>query len=1605
MKDKFHVMNLQRFAKISVLTLTLFLSTFTFQSARADISIDFDSTTTGSDESQGNVTANDCAQLETSLAASLGCDQSSEVSDFTTYTGKLEAPDASGYDSALTQATDARSLVQKIVNFALSFLGLIAIVIVIYGGFLYVTSRGDDTQATEGKKAITYAAIGILIILGSYAGVNTLLGATGADTGTRTTTDQTISEAGDAFDLRSVLEEVNNIASEYVNAYQTYLKVTQEVSYLKSIEMPLIVDVTEKDYTVGGFIDWLGGEISGTDTDFADQYSLINKNDVSDYSEKLRTGLRTIQSNVDSLSDVYETSQGLYNYLRSGTTSYRQKSLLEQIIPRANAYAGTTGCSGREYSNTYSDIGLGITYNDTTVSALDDSICSYLDAITEAASADYFNSVSDLVNRLDTLAKLFDVSGTSGSTLKTLTSRIDMVQQEFDNADDISKVSASSVSTIVENLNKIYQTVKNVQFVRAVINTSATDGNAPLIVRFDTLGSIDPSNKTITDEQITWDLNGDGNFNDAMGAATNYEYDSAGTYRAAVRITSSKDDIAAGIAYATVEVSPRSSVIKLTATAGGESTALADYSLFPAIDKETYKVTLNEAKSGLTFDASNSTDGAGEPLIFYSWEFGDGEITEGSQEGTVTHAYGKNGTYTLALTVTDSTGIRDRKYVKLYVGSPAARISVSPDSGKIGTKFRFSGAGSTTDIGTIISYQWGATLGGSAYSLASDNGVQIDDEFNEPGIYAVSLTVTDSSGGNDTDTVEVLVESQNPVAKFTYSVPDYTQPGTWVFDASSSYDPDPTDTLTYAWDFEGTEGTDWEKISEDSGGKKVTLKFLTIGERTVTLTVADNHEGELQKTAAATAIIDVSSVLDIGLDTGTATYKLDSSGTAEAGFSAISNTGSKIEIDFGDGETGFAGSLSAGKATFQHSYKQGGVFNVIATALDDNNLTNSVTRRIYIGSGDSPLAVINVKSDGSDIGFGDTLNGSVKTVFTFDGSSSINLDGTGNNLSYSWNFGDGTTSTQKNVTHSYGEKGEFTTTLIVKDSGDPTLTNTSTIGLKIEGIPPKITGLSIAPSSATLVTPLKVDVKVDATDTDGKISYIKAWYYDINDSARELGTLTSQSTSFTITVNTKGEEDQVVTYGFAVEVTDNDNNVVASGDQLEESGIPTLTVTNGPNKTPSASFSVDRTSVKLGDEINFTSTAKDTDGTIISYIWDVEGDGFFNNEVQTSPAFSYSYKEIHKEGIPVSLKVEDNSGATAVSDSITVFVDSNTAPPRAAFLTDISGTSVKFTDNSDIDTEHGAAHAGVYWDFNTKVDSDGDGEPDNDVEALNESNPSYTYDALGIYSVKMTEVDSTGQSDSVTADVNVMTTLAPKASFTYTVADKSVTFRNNSTADTSGNVDIRSYQWDFDTAVDSDGDGKSDNDKDADTKSMTYDYPEYGAYNVKLTVTDTTGKEDDATNSVEVASPIAPLAANFTSVPAPDSSGKIVLTGTSGYVTFHFNATGGSGDYSFLIDKNIFYDTNGDGVRTNDADNTTAASGSWKTNFDKSYGQIVAKLTVTDNKTGDSAIATLQVTFQGSLGGANLFNATNSELLLFIFSALIAALAGTALVYRNKPKH
>lgn len=70
---------------------------------------------------------------------------------------------------------DPRSIVGSIINIALGFLGVIAVVIVIMGGFKWMTAGGNEEKVTEAKKLLGAGVIGIVIILAAWALANFIL--------------------------------------------------------------------------------------------------------------------------------------------------------------------------------------------------------------------------------------------------------------------------------------------------------------------------------------------------------------------------------------------------------------------------------------------------------------------------------------------------------------------------------------------------------------------------------------------------------------------------------------------------------------------------------------------------------------------------------------------------------------------------------------------------------------------------------------------------------------------------------------------------------------------------------------------------------------------------------------------------------------------------------------------------------------------------------------------------------------------------------------------------------------------------------------------------------------------------------------------------------------------------------------------------------------------------------------------------------------------------------------------------------------------------------------------------------------------------------------
>lgn len=72
---------------------------------------------------------------------------------------------SSGSCSGVGQASNSlEKFVKKVVNLLSAVIGVVAVIMIMVGGFRYVTSGGSDSSVTSAKNTILYAIIGLIIV-------------------------------------------------------------------------------------------------------------------------------------------------------------------------------------------------------------------------------------------------------------------------------------------------------------------------------------------------------------------------------------------------------------------------------------------------------------------------------------------------------------------------------------------------------------------------------------------------------------------------------------------------------------------------------------------------------------------------------------------------------------------------------------------------------------------------------------------------------------------------------------------------------------------------------------------------------------------------------------------------------------------------------------------------------------------------------------------------------------------------------------------------------------------------------------------------------------------------------------------------------------------------------------------------------------------------------------------------------------------------------------------------------------------------------------------------------------------------------------------------
>ena len=80
-----------------------------------------------------------------------------------------EAGEAVVTDATGLAVKDPRAIAAQIINIILGFLGIVAVIIILLGGFKWMTAGGNEDKVGEAKKLIVAGIIGLIIILASFA--------------------------------------------------------------------------------------------------------------------------------------------------------------------------------------------------------------------------------------------------------------------------------------------------------------------------------------------------------------------------------------------------------------------------------------------------------------------------------------------------------------------------------------------------------------------------------------------------------------------------------------------------------------------------------------------------------------------------------------------------------------------------------------------------------------------------------------------------------------------------------------------------------------------------------------------------------------------------------------------------------------------------------------------------------------------------------------------------------------------------------------------------------------------------------------------------------------------------------------------------------------------------------------------------------------------------------------------------------------------------------------------------------------------------------------------------------------------------------------------
>lgn len=828
-----------------------------------------------------------------------------------------------------------------------------------------------------------------------------------------------------------------------------------------------------------------------------------------------------------------------------------------------------------------------------------------------------------------------------------------------------------------------------------------------------------------------------------------------------------------------------------------------------------------------------NNSGSSQPLT-YEWDFGNGNTS--TDEDPNDQTYTENGDFTISLTGTDPDGCASTFTRTVSIGSPTTDFII-PDTICWQDSVELINSSST---------------GFSQWTFAAGNDPVFSTQFeptvifNTPGLQDVTLTT--SSGGCSTDlTIQVFVE--DPSAEFT-STPDYAcvEPMDvqftpvnqgyatyeWIFgDSATSSLTNPLhtyaydDTTEYSW--YGMDTLRTMLVVTSSAGcidtvfhtdtlwlpNAVFFPDIAEGCAPLTVTFADSSTSKEDIVSWEWHLGDGSVVTSNDGADQTITYTQPGH---YASYLVIENAAGCTDTSY-NVVTIVGDELSPAFSVDQTQVCPGDVVQFTnQTALSDSvdywHYYSETNRQFHCFDEPNPTWTYNDEAGLQDVTLMVGWNGCFSTTtlsdliqvdgpiaeITMDCSCDTPFDVDFENLSQdytsiSWDFGDGTTSTDETYAHTYAATGDYTVTLTVENSNTGCPTSIATQEVKIRDIQ--------AAFSIDSVICRGIDSPFDATASQDVFSDCWGGYtFQFDDPS--LRPITTPNPNQPVSFDATGE------YGITLIVRDVNGCRDTARTDVLVSGVD-------------ADFAVSDNFICSPTDVDFTDQST-SDTTITSWGWSF---GDFSFSTDQNPTHTYDF---FQDTIEVDFVVQNAVGCidTAETAIITMYTPQSNVNLSPFFPNICVGESVNFTAS---DYTQGGSNLDFVWNFQ-------DGSPTTTIQ-----NPSHQFNQAGTFDVTVVYTEqASGCIDSTERTVNVQD--YPIAGFT--AGDSLPVFcapTNAEFTDTTISTSPFSRQWNF-------GNGSTSVQNPASTA-----YNATGVYEVSLIVNTSYGCRDTATTTYTVIAP------------------------------------------------------------------------------------------------------------------------------------------------------